>query len=218
MPASTNRFAHVSSGTWSLVGVELDRPVLTPEARAANFTNEAGVDGRTRFLRNLGGLWLLQECLREWERSDLDTLVTEAGKLPAGGPRVDVDDPAFIPPGRMPERIAAATGRPSLTPAETTRCILDSLADAYARTVRRAAELAGTTVELVHVVGGGSQNDLLCRLTAAATGLPVLAGPVEATALGNVLVQTRAHGAAPATLEGLRALVAASFPLRRYDP
>ncbi len=218
VPATTDRFAYVASGTWSLVGVELEAPILTAEARAANFTNEAGVDGRTRFLRNVGGLWLLQECLRAWGRDDLDALLAAAGALTAGGPRVDVDDPAFIPPGDMPDRIAAAAGRPSLTPAETTRCILDSLADAYARTVRRAVELTGTAVDVVHVVGGGSQNDLLCRLTAAACGLPVLAGPVEATALGNVLVQARAAGAAPAALEGLRALVAASFPLRRYDP
>jgi sugar (pentulose or hexulose) kinase len=160
----------------------------------------------------------LKIVIHDMSYADLDALLAAAARLPADGPRVDVDDPAFIPPGGMPERIAAAAGRRSLSPAEATRCILDSLADAYARTVRRAAELAGTAVEVVHVVGGGSQNELLCRLTAEACGLPVLAGPVEATALGNVLVQARAHGAAPATLEGLRSLVAASFPLRRYDP
>jgi len=217
VPATTDRFAYVASGTWSLVGVELERPVVTEAARAANFTNEAGVDGRTRFLRNVGGLWLLQECLREWGRDDLQALLTEAAALPAGGPTVDVDDDRWIPPGGMPERIATAAGRP-LDPAQTTRCIVDSLAAAYARTVHQAAELAGTQVEVIHVVGGGAQNELLCRLTAEAAGIPVLAGPVEATALGNVLVQARTLGLVPASLEALRARQAATTPLRRYAP
>jgi rhamnulokinase len=218
VPATTDRFAYVASGTWSLVGLELTAPVVTEAARAANFTNELGVDGRTRFLRNVGGLWLMQECLRAWPGADLDALLAEAARLPAGGPQVDVDDPAFIPPGGMPERIAAAAHRPALTRAETTRCILDSLAAGYARTIRRAEELAATTVDVVHVVGGGSQNALLCQLTADAAGLPVLAGPVEATALGNVAVQARAHGAAPGSLEAIRARLAASTVLRRYEP
>jgi rhamnulokinase len=213
VPATTERFAYVACGTWSLVGLELPAPVVTDEARAANFTNEAGVDGRTRFLRNVGGLWLLQECLREWGRHDLTALLEQAAALPPG-PQVDVDDPAFIPPGGMPQRIAAAAGRP-LDPVETTRCNVDTLATAFARTVEQAATLAGTDVDVVHVVGGGSQNDLLCRLTAEAVGRPVLAGPVEATALGNVLVQARRPGD---SLEALRSRLAAAVPLRRYDP
>jgi rhamnulokinase len=217
VPATTDRFAYVVSGTWSLVGLELEHPVLSDAARTANFTNETGVDGRTRFLRNVGGLWLLQECLREWGRDDLDALLAGAERLPAGGPQVDVDDPAFIAPGAMPDRIAAAVGD-ALDPVRTTRCILDSLAAGYARTVHRAAELAGTNVDVVHVVGGGSQNELLCRLTAEAAQLPVLAGPVEATALGNVLVQARAHGALPPSLEGVRRRLADATPLRRYEP
>jgi rhamnulokinase len=217
VPATTDRFAYVVSGTWSLVGLELEHPVVTEDARAANFTNEAGVDGRTRFLRNVGGLWLLQECLRAWGRDDLTVLLAEAGALPAGGPTIDVDDDAWIPPGGMPDRIAAAAGRP-LDPAQTTRCIVDSLAAAYARTVHEAAALAGTEVDVVHVVGGGSQNELLCRLTAEAVGLPVLAGPVEATALGNVVVQARAHGTLPSSLEGIRERLATSSRLRRYEP
>ena len=218
VPATTERFAYIASGTWSLVGLELHGPVLTDAARAANFTNEIGVDGRTRFLRNVGGLWLLQESLRAWERDDLEDLLAAAGQLAAGGPLIDVDDPAFIPPGQMPDRIAAAAGRSVMTPVETTRCILDSLAAGYAQTVHRAADLAGTDVDVIHVVGGGSQNTVLCQLTADAAGVPVLAGPVEATALGNVLVQARAHGAMPATLEAMRSTIAASFPLRRYEP
>jgi rhamnulokinase len=218
VPATTDRFAYVSSGTWSLVGLELESPVLTDAARAANFTNETGVDGRIRFLRNVGGLWLLQESMREWGRDDLPVLLAEAAALPAGGPTVDADAPGFLAPGRMPERIAEAAGRPSLSPAELTRCVVDSLAAAYAATVHRAAELAGAEVDVIHVVGGGAQNELLCRLTAEAAGLPVLAGPVEATALGNVLVQARTHGAAPASLEALRVGLATTLPLRRYEP
>ena len=216
VPATTDRFAYVACGTWSLVGLELPTPVLTAEARAANFTNEGGVDGRTRFLRNVGGLWLLQESMRAWGRADLAALLAEAAALP-GGPVIDVDDPAFIPPGRMPERIADAAGR-VLTEAETARCVLDSLAAAFARTVDEAAALAGTTVDVIHVVGGGSANDLLCQLTAEQSGRCVVAGPTEATALGNVVVQARTHGALSGSLEDLRAVVAASAPVRRFEP
>ncbi len=222
VPAMTPNFAYIASGTWSLVGLELPRPVLTAEARAANFTNEGGVDGRTRFLRNVGGLWLLQESLREWGISDAKELIAGAASLSPGGPLVNVDDPAFLAAGRMPERIDAAaqsTGqRPPETPTEIVRCIIDSLAMAYARAVRQAAGLANVTVEVVHIVGGGSQNELLCQLTADFLGLPVIAGPTEATALGNLLIQARAHGAMPASLEAMRACVARSMTLRRFEP
>jgi rhamnulokinase len=222
VPATTSRFAYVSSGTWSLAGLELEAPVLTDDSRRANFTNEGGVDGRTRFLRNVGGLWLLQESMREWSDRGLpvalDTLLADAQRLPAGGPVVDVDDDAFIAPGGMPERIAAAAGVPLPDPPRTVRCILDSLATAYASTTRRAAELAGTDVDVIHVVGGGSRNHLLCQATADLTGLTVIAGPVEATALGNVLVQARALGAAPATLEEIRTDLAATQALRVHMP
>ena len=218
VPATTPHFAYIASGTWSLVGLELTEPVLSEGARAANFTNEAGVDGRTRFLRNVGGLWLLQECLRSWGDGDLEALLTEAAQLAAGGPVVDVDDSAFIAPGNMPARIAKAADRSEMTRAETVRCILDSLAIAYARTLDRAVALTGARVDVLHVVGGGSQNSLLCQLTADATGLPVVAGPTEATAIGNVLVQARAHGAIPGTLEDMRRGIADTMQLRRYEP
>lgn len=217
VPATTDRFAYIASGTWSLVGLELDAPVLTDDARLARFTNEVGVDGRTRFLRNVGGLWLLQECLREWHRGDFDELLLAAAAVPAGGPTIDVDDPAWIPPGDMPRRIAERGGRDLDQPA-TVRCILDSLAVAHARTIEEAARLAGCAVDVVHIVGGGSQNALLCQLTADAVGLPVVAGPVEATAIGNVAVQARAAGVLPSTLEAIRAGIAATTPLRRYEP
>jgi rhamnulokinase len=217
VPATSERFAYIASGTWSLVGLELPAPVLTDAARAANFTNELGVDGRTRFLRNVGGLWLLQECLREWHRGDLDELLIAAAAVPGGGPTIDVNHPAFIAPGAMPERIIAHAGRPLDQPA-VVRCILDSLASAYATTLEQATAVVDTTVEVLHVVGGGSQNQLLCQLTADATGLPVVAGPVEATAIGNVAIQARTAGALPGSLEEIRAGIAATTLLRRYEP
>lgn len=226
VPAEGPNFAYIASGTWSLVGVELPDPVITPEALAANFTNEGGVDDRTRFLRNVGGLWLLQECLRTWEAEGhqpvLDELLAAASAIDAPPLVIDVDDPTFLSPDEMPTRIASAvraTGREApATHAETVRCILDSLAFAYARTIRTATELSGLLVEVVHIVGGGSLNTLLCQLTADAVGLPVVAGPVEATALGNVLVQARAIGATTGSLHDLRRLVAESTELTRYEP
>lgn len=226
VPSADRRFAYIASGTWSLVGLELDEPIISVASREANFTNERGVDGRTRFLRNTGGLWLLQESMRAWSEAgrpqDLAELVAEAARLPAGGPLVDVGDPTFIPPGDMPARIAAAieaTGAsPPATPAGTTRCIVDSLADAYATTIRRAGKLGGMGVDVVHIIGGGSQNELLCQVTADRCGLPVAAGPVEATALGNVLIQARAHGAAPPSLDAIREQLAGSVELTRYEP
>jgi rhamnulokinase len=225
VPATDERFAFVSSGTWSLVGLELDQPVLTDAARDANFSNERGVDGRTRFLRNVGGLWLLEECRRAWAEEGhphtVEALLDEAAVLPSGGPIVDVDDESFLAPGGMPERVVAAVapGRePPSTPGAITRCILDSLAEAYARTVARAGTIAARTIDKVHVIGGGSRNPLLCQLTADACGLPVWAGPGEATALGNVLVQARSHGAVAADLDSLRATIAAGREVRPFRP
>lgn len=226
VPAGNPSFAYIACGTWSLVGVELDQPVLTEESRRANFTNEAGVDGRIRYLRNVMGLWLLQETLRIWELGGtpehLPGLLLAAGELPAGGPIINPDDPSFLPPGDMPARIAAACLRTGQAAPDTraglVRCILDSLAAAYGRAVRDAARLSGRSVEVVHLVGGGARNALLCQLTADACELPVLAGPVEATALGNVLIQARAHGLIAGDLETLRALVRATQDIRRYEP
>jgi rhamnulokinase len=226
VPAEGDRAAYVSCGTWSLVGVELERPVLGSESRQENFTNEVGVDGRIRYLRNVMGLWLLQESLRVWARAgqpaDLPSLLAAAGALPPGGPVVDPDDPAFLPPGDMPARIRTAcreNGQPvPASQPELVRCILDSLAATYARTLRDAERLSGRQIEVVHLVGGGARNRLLCELTAAACGLPVLAGPVEATAIGNVLVQARTHGSIRGDLDTLRALIRATQQIRRYDP
>ena len=226
VPAARPGFCYISCGTWSLVGVELDRPVLTRASRLAQFTNETGVDGTVRYLRNVMGLWLLQESMRTWVAAglavDLDALLDEAAGLPPLRSVVDPDDLEFLPPGDMPARIAAAcerTGQPVPDgPGPTIRCVLDSLALAHWRAVDQVQRLSGQAVDAVHIVGGGSRNSLLCQLTSDACGLPVLAGPAEATALGNVLIQARALGAAPADLAGLRALVRATQPVRRFEP
>jgi rhamnulokinase len=224
VPADGANFAYISSGTWSLVGMELDRPVVTEASRAANFTNEAGIDGTVRYLRNVSGLWLLQECQRHWGQTagSTESLVRAAAGLPPLRFVIDADDPVFLPPDDMPGRIAAwlaARGCPvPASPAEFTRCILDSLALAYRRALADAQELSGRHADVVHVVGGGSRSELLCQLTADATGLPVIAGPAEATALGNVLIQARARGAAPGTLREMRALLRACVEPRRFPP
>ncbi len=228
VPAGTTRFGYISCGTWGLVGVELDAPVLTEESRQANFTNERGVDGTIRYLRNVMGLWLLSESLRTWSLRgtdlDLTDLLVAAASLPAGGPLIDPDDPVFLPPGDMPERIVRAsqrTDRPIPKPGNpevVVRCILDSLAAAFARAVLDAERLSGHAVDVVHIVGGGSQNALLCQLTADAAGKPVVAGPVEATALGNLLVQARTLGAVSGDLAALRARIRATTRLNRYEP
>jgi rhamnulokinase len=222
VPAAGEHFAYISCGTWSLVGVELDAPVLTEASRRANFTNEGGVDGTIRYLRNVMGLWLLQECVRAWGTTDLTELLRAAATEPAFGSLVDPDDPAFLAPGDMPRRLADACRRagepvPAGPPA-TVRCIVDSLAVAHRRAVRQAQELSGRHVDVVHVVGGGARNALLCRLTADACGLPVLAGPVESTALGSVLVQARTAGVAGPDLAALRALLRDTQQVVRYEP
>ncbi len=223
VPARGSHFAYISSGTWSLAGLELAAPVLSEASRKANFTNEAGIDGTIRYLRNVSGLWLLQECLRCWDCPPLEPLLAEAAGAPPLRFVVDVDDPVFLPPGDMPGRIVswlAARGLPvPSSPAEVVRCVLDSLAMAYRRALLDAQELSGRHVDVVHIVGGGARNELLCQLTADALGLPVVAGPAEATALGNVLVQARALGAAPPTLAELRAFVRSSgIELDHYPP
>jgi rhamnulokinase len=221
IPAATDNFAYISCGTWSLVGTELPAPVLTPAGRAANFTNEAGIDGTVRYLRNVMGLWLLQESLRTWGSPPLPDLLRAAADVPPFRSLVNPDAPEFLPPGDLPARIAAwcaDTGQPiPRAHAETVRCVVDSLALGHRHAVRTVAELSGRDLEAVHLVGGGAHNELLCQLTADACGLPVIAGPAEATAIGNVLVQARAHGLVT-DLPAMRSLVARTQDLRRYEP
>lgn len=225
VPADRPDFAYISCGTWSLAGLELDAPVLSEASRAANFTNELGIDGTTRYLRNIMGLWLLSESQRTWQAQgvphELGPLLARAERAEPFAAMIDPDAPEFLAPGDMPARIAAyctRTGqRPPADQGSLVRTVLEALALAHARTLRQAAELAGRDIQVVHLVGGGSRNELLCRLTADATGLPVVAGPTEATALGNILVQARAHGLVADRAE-MRRLVARTQELRHYAP
>ncbi|HXW46498.1 MAG TPA: rhamnulokinase family protein [Streptosporangiaceae bacterium] len=226
VPASGRAFGYISCGTWSLVGMELDQPVRTDASRLANFTNERGLDKTVRFLRNVMGLWLLQESMRAWAAAgmqiDQDELAAAAIREPPLRYVIDPDNPAFLAPGDMPARIAAACraagqGAPD-GPVQTARCILDSLALAYRRAIAQVQELSGQHADAVHLVGGGVRNAPLCQLTADACGLPVVAGPAEATAIGNMLVQARALGSGPGDLAGMRALVRGTQRLTRYLP
>ncbi|MCW2724087.1 MAG: rhaB [Frankiales bacterium] len=216
---------YISSGTWSLVGVERERPVINAAAETANLTNEGGVAGTVRLLRNVMGLWILQECRRQWEREGMTLsypdLVQLAQDAPAHHAVVDVDHPAFVEPGDMPERIrefCRRSGQPvPSSVGEISRCVLEGLTLRYRYAFDQIAKVTGTPVTAVHVVGGGSRNDVLNRATAAATQLPVIAGPVEATAMGNLLVQLCSLGELGG-LDDIRDVVRATEPTRDIDP
>jgi rhamnulokinase len=216
-------WAYISSGTWSLVGVERRAPLRSAETLAANFTNEGGAGGTIRFLRNVMGLWLLEACRREWghEAPDHDALVAGAASLPRAAGLIDVEDIALLNPPSMlaaiRAQLAAAGVEPPAGPAAMARVIFDSLAAGYARVVATIERLTGTTIPGIHIVGGGSRNAYLNQATADATGKPVLAGPVEATAAGNVIVQAVAAGRIGSIAEG-REQLARSVPLRGYEP
>jgi rhamnulokinase len=225
VPASGDApWAYISSGTWSLVGAELRAPVLVAAAREAGFTNEVGLDGTIRFLKNRTGMWVLEECLREWTADDSrvswDTLLTEAASCSAPCV-IDLDAPQFAEPGGMVAKLAATcrdAGAPApATRGEICRLVLESLADGYRRTLDELDVLTGVRAEVVHVVGGGARNRLLNQLTADACGRRVVAGPEEATALGNLLVQAHALGDLPGNVP-LRAVARASATLTQYAP
>lgn len=231
IPMNPDKAAYISCGTWGLVGVETPAPITTDAAREANFTNEGGVDRRNRFLHNVMGLWLLSESLRTWNQSlpadkqwQLTDLLNQAGALTPPEHRwvFDANDPVFLPPGDMPTRIQTWLNQRGLpaptTPVEVVRSIIESLAHAFAGAVRTAAELSGIHPEVIHIVGGGALNELLCQRTADISGLPVLAGPIEATAIGNLLVQARHHRWIGPDLKDLRQVVADSFEPARYQP
>jgi rhamnulokinase len=226
VPLTHDGAAYISCGTWSLVGVELPSPIATDQARVAGFTNEGGVDGRTRFLKNVMGLWLLSESVRAWEKvgeqTELGTLLQQAAEAPADVSTFDANHPSLLAPGDMPARIEALlVEQGSRVPAsipEFVRGVLQSLANAYADSIHEIERLTGRSIQRVNLVGGGAQNALLCRLTADTVGRPVVAGPIEATAIGNLLVQARTHGMVQGDLEALRQVVARSFPPRTYEP
>jgi rhamnulokinase len=224
VPASSERYAYVCTGTWALVGVDRPAPVITEAARAANFTNEVGVEGSVRFLRNVTGFWLLQECVRQWRAEgvsvDAAELTRAAAQLPPLTAVIDVQEPGFAAPGDMVTRVVEGARRTCgvalTTPAQITRCILDSMALAVRHAVRAAVALSGSTVDVVHVVGGGAVNAPFCQAVADACQLPVVAGPTEAAAWGNALVQARTLGAIN-SLADARAAIARAEPTTTYQ-
>jgi rhamnulokinase len=224
-PLADGGSIYLSSGTWSLMGVELPRPVIDPRSLAYNFTNEGGVGGTFRLLKNIMGLWLIQECRRTWanqgqayDYAQLTALANVAKPLTV---LIDVADESFFAPGDMPARIQAACSASNQpvprSAGEIIRCTLESLALEYRHVAERLDELAGRFHPVIHIIGGGAQNSLLNTFTANATGRRVLAGPVEATALGNVLVQAVAGGYLPSIAEG-RGLIRGSFPVTTFEP
>jgi rhamnulokinase len=224
-PVSSSGAAVISSGTWSVVGLEFDEPFLDVDAAAAGLGNEWGVDGTTRLLRNVAGLWLLQECRRQWAQHgspvDYDELQLLAALAPDDVAVFDPDLDRFLEPGDMPSRIAAVcreTGQiPPARPAEFARSVLLSLVCKYRLVLESLEQVSGRSVEVIHIVGGGARNEVLCRLTADVLGVPVHAGPVEATAVGNILVQLRAVGHL-ASREEMRECVVRSFAPTVYEP
>ncbi len=218
-------WCYLSSGTWSLLGVEVPKPVINAATLRDNFTNEGGVAGTTRLLKNIMGLWLVQECRRTWSRGGRDwsyeELVEKARGARAFASLVDPDDVSFLSPGDMPARLASVCARTGQavpgTEGAFVRCALESLALKYRWTIDRLESILGTTIRSIHVVGGGSRNALLCQFTADACGRPVYGGPVEATAAGNVLLQMMARGRI-ASLADARSVVARSFPVVTYEP
>lgn len=224
-PSARPDWCYISLGTWALVGAELNQPLVTPECLARNFTNEAGVSGTTRLLKNICGLWLVQQCRAGWQRAGKDWTWDQLTRLAAEAPPlvtlIDPNDPSLVAPADMPEAIRAlakASGEPVPdTTAAIVRTALESVAAACRRTVRELEELLGRELRTIHVVGGGVKNALLCQMIADACGSEVVAGPVEATAIGNLLVQLTANGNA-VDLRTIREVVANSFDLARYQP
>jgi rhamnulokinase len=225
VPAESPDYAYVSSGTWSLMGVETPQPVVNEKALAFNVTNEGGVCDTIRLLKNITGLWVIQECRRAWllESSAIswDAIVALAAAAPAFTAFIDVDAADFLQPGDMPARIRAYCARTGQSvPADrgtVARIVFESLALKYRRTLEMLDELVGHRLAVLHIMGGGTQNRLLSRLAASAIGRPVVAGPIEATAAGNLLMQMLATGAISSLAEG-RAVIRRSFSTERFEP
>lgn len=221
VPAEGSNWCYISSGTWSLMGAELDEPIINEQVLSQNLTNEIGAGGKVRFLKNIAGLWLLQECRRAWALEGSEYTYDDLVRMAAGAKahRARIDPDAFLEPGEMPRKIAEhcrATGQtPPATPGEFARVILESLAQRYRQVLESLESLAGRRFDVIHIVGGGSRNALLNQFVADATGRTVIAGPGEATAIGNVLIQAIGAGELPGLAEA-RAVVRASFPVEVY--
>ncbi|NLJ26304.1 MAG: rhamnulokinase [Firmicutes bacterium] len=225
VPAEYGDYVYISSGTWSLMGVEVREPIMSEKSLAHNFTNEGGVCGTYRFLKNIMGLWLVQQCRRSFERDgrsySYDELTQMASTAKPLQVFIDPDADEFLSPLDMPTAIrdfCRLTGQnPPEDEAALIRCCLESLALKYRWTIEKLEEITGRTYQVIHMVGGGTQNELLCQLAADATGLPVVAGPIEATAVGNILMQAMALGEIGSIGEA-RQVVRSSFPVRVYEP
>lgn len=225
VPGAGKDWAYLSSGTWSLLGIETKKPIINEKSLAYNWTNEVGYGNSIRFLKNIVGLWIVQECRRAWAKEgreyDYAELVRLAGAAAPLRTLIDPADPRFGKPDNMPQKIAdfcRETGQtPPQTPGETIRCVLESLALFYRKTLEQVEEMTGQKVKVLHVVGGGCKNQLLNQFAADAIGRTVLAGPVECTAIGNVLIQALALGHLP-SLAALRDVVRQSFALQTYQP
>jgi len=225
VPAENERFAYLSSGTWSLMGIEVKDAIINEETYALNFTNEGGIEGTTRLLKNITGMWLLEQCLKEWKKEGItyayEKLVQMAESAPAFESLIDPDDPSFANPSGMTKAIddyCLATGQHSpRNHAGYVRCIFESLSLKYNYILGKLIDLAPFPIEKLHVIGGGSKNPLLNQWTSNATGIPVIAGPSEATAIGNIMIQAKAAGCVD-TLQEMRQIIRESVHLDEYSP
>ena len=222
-------YAYISSGTWSLIGIESPKPIISEKSFQFNFTNEGSADGGFRFLKNVTGFWIIQECKKFWDENtklySYDELTEIAQKYGPADFRIDPDDSRFLKPGliddNMPDRIKAycrETGQKvPESPAEISRGIIESLADKYTKTIEMIEEITDKSIKEIYIIGGGSRNGLLCQLVVKATGLPVFAGPVEATAIGNLMIQAKSMGQIKSIVEG-RKIIRRSFDIKKYLP
>jgi rhamnulokinase len=225
VPAEGKGWAYLSSGTWSLLGIEAKKPIITDASRQHNWTNEMGYDHSVRFLKNIVGLWIVQECRRTWAKAGQEYSYDEITRLAAEAPAlqclINPGDARFLKPDDMPSKIAAfcrESGQPApASPGQTVRAVLESLALLYRHTLAACTAITGQEINRLHIVGGGSKNRLLNQFSANAIQLPVVTGPVEATAIGNVLIQALALGHL-ASLRDLRRVVRDSFPVETYQP
>lgn len=225
VPATAAHYVYISSGTWSLMGIESPQPIISDASLRADLTNEGGVNGTIRLLKNIMGMWLVQECRRAWAAQGkaytYDDLTALAEAAPAFGPLINLSEARYLAPGEMPARIQAAcreSGQPAPdTPGALVRCVLESLALEYRRVIDLIEAIVSRPMTAIHIVGGGSRNRLLNQLTANATGRPVIAGPVEATATGNILVQAIATGRLASLREG-RDLLRRIVETTTYEP
>ena len=225
VPAENERFAYLSSGTWSLMGIEVKDAIINDETYTLNFTNEGGIEGTTRFLKNITGMWLLEQCLKEWKKEGItyayEKLVHIAESAPAFQSLIDPDHASFANPASMTKAIreyCIASGQTAPeTHAEFVRCIFESLSLKYKSILEKLIDLAPFAIEKLHVIGGGSKNPLLNQWTANAIGIPVIAGPSEATAIGNIMIQAKAAGCVGSLTE-MRQIIRNSIQLEEFLP